>query len=441
MTTVVGRPWGQRAAIGETWRPQRWDVTSVLTVYVVLLLAVPSRLSFAPLGGGGTPAVVVACGLLIWWLAAGVLSSSPRVLSAVPLRLALWALTVGLLLSYVVATTRVIESAEQRSADRGLIGVAALLGVALVAADGISDRQRLTVLLRRLVLGTACIAAIGIVQYFTGFDLALHIHVPGLAATGELGGIGGRSVLRRVAATAIHPIEFGVVLAAVLPLALHFALHAPRGRRGWPRAATALIGVAAPMSVSRSAFVGFAAASLVLLAGWNRSRRIGFLVLTPLFLVGMRLLAPGLIGTIRSLFLHLGSDASSTGRTSDYAAVGSYFAQAPWFGRGFMTFTPVQYRLLDNEYLKLLVEAGIVGTLGLLAVFTTAVVIALSGRRRSLDPEARDLTLSLAAAVMVPTVAFGTFDALSFPMISGLTFLLVGCCGAAWRLSKQEAQR
>ncbi len=428
----------------QTWAVKPGDEVTLLTVYVVLLLAIPSRLSFAPLGGGGTPAAVLGSALLVIWLASSVLASGSetagganqtRPVRAVrPVRVALCLLSLALLTSYVVATTRPIGAGELRSADRGLIGLTALLGVALVTAEGPRDLRRLDVLLRRLVLGTAGLGLVGILEYFTGLDLARHVVLPGLTATGELGGIGERSVLRRVAGTAIHPIEFGVVLATVLPLALHYALHARPGERLRPWLAVVVIAVAIPMSVSRSAFVGFAAAALILLAGWSRRRRLWFLLCTPVFFVVMRVLAPGLIGTIRSLFLNLGSDASTSGRTSDYAAVGHYVATAPWFGRGFMTFTPVEYRLLDNEYLKLLVETGLVGLVAVLAVFLAAVGTALVARSSSTDADARDLALSLAACVAVPFVAFATFDALSFPLISGLTFLLIGACGAVWQL-------
>jgi hypothetical protein len=35
-------------------------------------------------------------------------------------------------------------------------------------------------------------------------------------------------------------------------------------------------------------------------------------------------------------------------------------------------------------------------------------------------------------------VGFTTFDALYFPMAAALTFLMLGCVGAAWRLMRTE---
>jgi hypothetical protein len=46
----------------------------------------------------------------------------------------------------------------------------------------------------------------------------------------------------------------------------------------------------------------------------------------------------------------------------------------------------------------------------------------------------RSLAQSLAAAAAVAMVSFATFDALSFAMAAGMTFFLLGCVGALWRL-------
>ena len=61
---------------------------------------------------------------------------------------------------------------------------------------------------------------------------------------------------------------------------------------------------------------------------------------------------------------------------------------------------------------------------------------ARGARRLFKDPVSRDLAQSLAAAASVPLVVFATFDALSFPMIPGLMFLLLGVNGALWRLAR-----
>ena len=65
---------------------------------------------------------------------------------------------------------------------------------------------------------------------------------------------------------------------------------------------------------------------------------------------------------------------------------------------------------------------------------------ARGARRRSVDPYFRDQAQALAAAIAVVLPAWFTFDAFGYPMATGTAFLLLGCCGAAWRLAKNEQE-
>jgi len=141
------------------------------------------------------------------------------------------------------------------------------------------------------------------------------------------------------------------------------------------------------------------------------------------------------MGTIRSLFTHLGTDPSISGRTSDYAAVTPLIHARPWFGRGGGTFIPVLYRILDNQYLMTLIEWGIVGLTIMIIVFVSPVLMGRSVRRNAPDDEARHLGQCLVASALVAVVLSGTFDALSFPTFSATFFILIGVAAALWRLT------
>jgi O-antigen ligase len=104
------------------------------------------------------------------------------------------------------------------------------------------------------------------------------------------------------------------------------------------------------------------------------------------------------------------------------------------FGRGFGTFLPELYTYLDNQYLGLLIEVGIIGT----AAFVLLLVVGIGsarGARRGGDAETRSLGQALAGAIFAALVTVGTFDLLAFGIASGLLFLLIGCAGALWRLT------
>ncbi|MDP8962192.1 MAG: O-antigen ligase family protein [Actinomycetota bacterium] len=409
------------------------DVVTALTVYLGLLLLIPSELIIGSVGYAVTPASLVGLFALIWWIASRLVPGLGGASGLQPVRAAVYLLAVSALASYAVAFSRPISDVEFRAADRGLFQVAAAAGLTLLAADGIGDLRRLNVLLRRLVLLTSVVAALGIIQFATGFDVARFLRLPGLVPNGALDFIGRRSDFRRVAGTAAHPIEFGAVLAVVLPLAAHYAFTADRRRWLWWLCLTTTV-LAIPMSLSRTPFVGLFGAALVLWPTWPPRRRRRSLLALPLFAVALKAAVPGLLGTIRSLFTNLWSDPSTQGRTEDYALVGRYVARHPVLGQGFRTFLPKRYELLDNQYLLTLMETGVVGLAALVLLLLVPVFILRRARKRSQDPPVRDLAQSLIASMVVLVLAFATFDALSFPMVAGLLFLLIGCCGALWRL-------
>jgi polysaccharide biosynthesis protein PslJ len=414
------------------------DAVTLLTNYTFLLMVIPSPLVFSPLGGSGGPDTIFGALLLIVYLVT--LAAPPLALSRgrQPIRVAAVIFTCAILGAYVAANRRTLPYLEQNGADRGLILILGWLGIMLVAADGIPSMERLKTLLDRIILGASAMSVLAIAQFFTGLNAANYIKIPGLNAQTFFTDLLTRNQLNRPSATAIDPIELACVLAICLPIAVHRARFAPPGkaRRRWFQAA--LIGIALPMTVSRTGIIAVVVASLVVLPTWpKRDRRIAYVV-GLIVVAGMYASIPGLVGTFRGLFGQVGSDTSSTSRTSAFSSAVPFVSQHPWFGRGFGTFLPATYFFTDDQYLLSLIEIGFVGLLALLGLFLTGWFCARNARRLSTDPETRHLAQCMAAAVAVPVVAFATFDALSFAMAASLTFLMLGCVGALWRLVRTE---
>jgi O-antigen ligase len=416
-------------------RHSRRDAVAVLTVYILTLIFIPSPLIIEPLGASGTPANLLGIFMLWWWLHSRSVDGFGVATGPSPVRTMVYVFGGALMASFATFAFRPVFAEEVSAADRGVLFFLGCAGIALLTTDGVASRDRLDALLRRLVIAISALATIGIYQFFTGFDINDILHVPGLTQNQLLVDIGTRSIFNRVAGTAAHPIEFGVVLGVVFPVALHYALFAPRATRARWWVAVGLIALGIPMSLSRSAVVSIGVAMAVLLPTWPKqwSKRgiqagIGFGVLT-------RFAIPGLLGTVKSLFLNIANDPSTTGRTQDYAVIGTYLADHLLFGRGFFTFLPTLYTTFDNEYLLILVEMGIVGVCVLLGLFITGMCSARAARHATSDTETRHLGQALAAALAAALVAFGTFDGLSFPMASGTVFLLIGAAGALRRVT------
>jgi O-antigen ligase len=348
-------------------------------------------------------------------------------------------LVASTLVSRGAAFARRIPFEETRAADRGLVTIAALVGIMLFTAECIRDRDRLDTLLARFSLLTAACAAIGIVQFVTGFDVATELHIPGLGiVNNDYISIGERSSFRRVASTTLHPIEFGYLLALALPIVLHYAYHPRQEKSPWRRwLPVVLVATAIPMALSRTASLGVIVAAVVLVPTWDRRRRFRAAWVTAIALVVFRVVFPGVLGTVLSLFTSWSDDTSVGARASRYVRFEHFFSDSPIVGRGFHTLLPTTFTL-DNQYLLTLIEVGVVGLVALLAVFGVAFSLARRARRASDDPVTRDLGESLAASIAVPIVAFGAFDALSFPVACVTTFFLLGAAGSLWRIETSK---
>ncbi|GII64090.1 hypothetical protein Skr01_41750 [Sphaerisporangium krabiense] len=416
---------------------KRVDPVTIMTFFLVVLFVMPARYVVGPLGGAGSPSSMVAVLLLVWYLMS---TLSPRwtpIRGPQPVRAVIVVFALAVLASYVAANTRPLSGDELNAADLGLVLVAGWAGIALVTADGITSMDRLETLRQRIVMGASFPALVAMIQFFTGIEVTQYLALPGLVEKGSAV-LFEREGFFRPSGTATHPIELGVVLAAVLPLALHGAIfcRVPEQRRKrWTM--VVLIAAALPMSVSRSAILGLFVVMVVLLPTWPSEWRLRAILIFGASSIVMRLMIPGLIGTVLNLISVIGADENSTTRTGDYDAVVASVSQRPLFGQGFATYLPSMYRVIDNQYLMSSLETGLFGLGALLLFLASGWVLARRARRVATDPETRHLAQCFAASAAVAIFGFGTFDAFSFPMITNVMFLILGCCGALWRLQTQ----
>jgi polysaccharide biosynthesis protein PslJ len=414
----------------------RSDAVAPLTIFLVLLMVIPSSLIFSPLGAAGTPATLIGVVLLIWYLLTWLNPAAMLARGRQPVRFAALIFLCTILVTYLSASRHEMSTSELNGLDRGPILVAGLLGVLLVAADGIESIERVKTLLRRIVTGGTVLSVFGIVQATTGFNIANYIAIPGMSEDTTYQETLVRGDLIRPSVTTINPLEFAAVVSICLPLAIYLARN-DEPRLHWRRwLQVAIIGVAQVMTTSRTSILALIAVGIVLLPTWTpreRRRAYGALLVA---VFGLFLVVHGLLGTITNLFVGVAdSDSSTASRTSAWSSAVPFIQQHPWFGRGFGTFFPATYFFTDDQYLSSLIETGFIGVLVLIALLATGWFTARSVRRLSANENIRDLAQCMAASVAVAVVSFGTFDALSFPMMASLTFLLLGCVGALWRLT------
>lgn len=425
-------------------RRHGFDAVVVLSVYVALVELVPSTWTVHSLGAAGTLANIYALLVLMWYLASWLAGRLLPASGTRAVRIAFLLFSVCILISYasLAQSDRAPIKLETQAADRGLIGQLAWTGVVVVASAAITDLDRLKTLLRRMVVFGSFVAGLDIVEFMTRKDLLAKIHVPGLHASGDISNLMTRGAFTRPSSTAAQPLELAGVLAMLLPFAIQQALDPARRsssrlRRWLP---VILIGGALPMTVSRTSMVALITVLAILLPTWNSKRRwatLGFLLAG----VGvMKLAVPGLVKTVFGLFsAFFGSgDNSTQARTMDYSGVAQYVAQRPLFGRGWRTFIPTIYRYTDNQYLNSVVEIGVIGALSIIVFYLVGISCARRGRKLWRDEPTREIGQSFVAALASALVVSATFDSLGFPMFSGVMFLLLGCAGAYYGISRRE---
>lgn len=411
------------------------STAGLLILFLALQFLIPARLVIGGMGAVGRPSVAIGVLLAFLWAVSAIRPHRlPR--GRQPIRWAIGAFVLAQLIGHVVGFDRLPSEVQASAATRWLIFVVAIAGVTLAAADGVRTRDELDRVLELLVLFAALMSMVGVLQFFGVVDLVRYIHIPGLSFNYDLLDVAVRGAgIPRVAGTANHYIEFGVVLALVLPVAMHYALFAPPGpTRWWRWACVGLVAMGIPLSVSRSAIVTVIVAMGMMAIVWRWRQRYNALVLAVMATAVFHVLNRGVLGTIKSLFMNVENDPSITERIERTAQVMDLWHERPVFGWGAGMVTPQEFLLLDNQIYGFLLSGGVIAVLAFVILFLVPYLLGRSVRLRGRDEETRHLGHTLAVTMPAAVVGSGTFDSFSFATFVGVMCLLIGATGALWRL-------
>ncbi|SDC92426.1 O-antigen ligase family protein [Actinokineospora iranica] len=419
---------------------QQADGATLACVYALAMTMIPAALVLKGMPMAITPGMAIGLVMGVLWFCAQLVTTLGVAKGRNAARTALFLFACSQLATYGYATYGYLPPDELAAADRTLITLLAVISVGIAACDGVRGLARIDRLLKTMVAGATFMAVVGILQFMAGLDLTQYLMPPGLRPNGEMSYVLERSNFRRPAGTAGHPIEFGVVCAMAVPLALHYALrgmdHGGPHRRWW--LCLAILAVASMQSLSRSAVLALAIAAIFIIPAMTPKRRVRALLGILLFVGAMRVVVPGLVGTLYSLFTSISVDPSAESRRRAVERAGSEIAEHLVLGRGMGTYLPEKYGWLDNQYLGTLVQNGVVGLVLLIFLYLAGMYCAFRARLASKDPRVRDLGVTIAACIAVPGISSATFDLIGFAVATGYTFLLVGVAGALWRTVQEQ---
>ena len=246
-----------------------------------------------------------------------------------------------------------------------------------------------------------------------------------------------RNGVPRPAGLSAHPLELAAVMALAVPFAAYLFFVARSWiARLWFLACTVLIAVSLVLSISRTGFLALAAILLVaFVSNLNRPRRM-MIGLAALIALGatVAIVAPASVdATIRQFEKDPNEDPSLATRLQDYEELDNLLGPSPWFGRGPGALGTYVARdggglILDNQYLLLIAETGVIGLAGLLVLLMSTG--ATAARRIRGPTTERGLWVASAGAVLAFAVMCETFDVLRFAQATSLFMLIVGLVSA-----------
>ncbi len=392
---------------------------------------------------------VAVAGALACWMAA--LLVHPRVrLRRSPFHIPLALILIASLASDVVNIGRVIPL--QSVVLKSLTFFLSFMLLHYLIISVVRSRRTIEKLTKSLVSGIAVVAIFAVVEQRTAFNLFDHISdvLPFLQFDGPVEVV--RAGLIRSIGSAQHPIALGVLFAIAVPLGV--ALAYGSGRRWAIPTGLILIGVMS--SASRTPVVVLVVVGIVIT--WLKPREAMRLLplLLPLVIV-VKLALPGSIATLKNSFFPEGGLVQQQTQINPEAdpmlaggrvrLIGPSLREAsarPVFGLGFATRqtgfnNPLRNApILDNQWLSLLLEIGIVGVLGWAALFGSAVRRLGRASRRRAGPEGW-LPVGFAAAIAGFGAGMFTYDSLSFVQIAFVFWIVVSLAAALLLADAEEA--
>jgi O-antigen ligase len=411
----------------------RWDSMLVALIAVIMLIPIRRYTMPGDLPFELEPYRVLVALLAAAWVTALLVDPRVRVRRSGfegPLALIAFA-TVG---SVIVNGNRISELGVDSEVTKKLTFFASFLLVFYLVVSVTRWAGGVDLLVKTFVAAGAIVAMFAIYETRTGYNFFDHLSgfVPFIEIN-EYPTSGRRGGQIRATGSAQHPIALGAALVMLTPLAVYLARMT--GRRRWYGAA-ALLCLGSLATVSRTGVLMLLVVGVVFI--WLRPKEAKRMwpALIPAIVV-IHFAMPGALGTIRGAFFPEGgliadqmksAGTRGSGRVADLGPALSEWSQNPVLGQGFGTRIvdrgKYNAQILDNQWLKTLLETGVLGLVAWVWLYARA--IRRFGRHARDDPSPRGWLLAALTAALA-AFAFGmvTYDAYSFIQVTFISFLFL----------------
>lgn len=300
------------------------------------------------------------------------------------------------------------------------------IAIAFVVPFQLRAREQLPQLLKWLLAGTLVVTLFGVFQ-FIGDWIGLPTSLTGLRDLYTKDVLG----FPRVQSTALEPLYYANYL--LIPLSILLALFLRRDNTLPQWMVGTLLGLVVVnllLTVARGAYIAAVPTVLLVSAVYARqlfTQRVlgviaaacvtGVIVLSQL--TSLSVFTDNFAGHVTNLF----GGASYVERVDMFVVAMDAWEQHPWIGIGSGSFGPFQasspffapregWKIVNNEYIELLAENGVLGLAAMLAVFGVVFIRSLKAIRLSVDPLHKAVLVGLTAALVGILVQYNTFSVL-----------------------------
>lgn len=417
---------------------------ALLQATALACFILPANMILQPLGAAGFVAHILALLVFALWLASVAFGLHRTLESGHPGRIALGAMLFVSCLSYAamyVGISGPSTETTRASADRWMLLMVASAGIILVTTESVRTVDSAMILVRALLRGAVFCSVVAAIQFVTHYDPMVWVQgiMPGFHDNGGNQAFQQRGNFLRVAGSTFHPIELGVLASMLVPLSLWRALYDRTGPKWTHWAGTGLLVFAIAATVSRSGMVGIITVAIVFLPFLPSQARQWSLLAFMGVIMALFVAVPGLMATLFGTATAGTADTSITARLEDYPRVEAMVSARPWTGIGpgaYLTRNAIE--VLDNQYLKTIVEMGIPGFIAILAYTVVPGVAAWIAAFYAKEERLKTLAGAVAAACLVAAPAAAAFDALGFPVFALVYPFCVGFSGSVWLMVTNE---
>ncbi|MHB8168797.1 MAG: O-antigen ligase family protein [Thermoleophilia bacterium] len=299
------------------------------------------------------------------------------------------------------------------------IGIASGFFMFVLVIATFRTRRDLLLLLRVIVLSAIVPLAYGFYQLATG--------------TGNLETAG----FNRIDATFVHPNPYGFYLAVMLLLCIPLLLESKQTReRAFYGALVTLMTVSIIFTYARAAWLSLLAGLVVLAA--VRYRKL--FILMPVVLGLLLFFVPSIFDRFQELMGFSQGQGSMYSRVTIWRYLLPYFYQSPVVGAGLGGFSDYMQEGLGyvymphNDYLRVLIDTGVVGIVSYLAIWLGLARGAIRAYLRLHDEIFRVVGLAVLAIVGAYLVMTITDNMFRFALIQSYIWCLAGIVAAAARI-------